>query len=203
MLPPGEGEFLKGLRVEAMTRRNAVQRAAIVTAWSLSLSRLVFACLFPLVSGPWGIGLVALAAASDGLDGLVARRLGARTKWGAVVDPLTDKIFTWTVLAVLGIRGDLGVPWLIALVSRDGVVLGGGLRLAWKLGRSAVRVLEPRLSGKATTAAQFALFLVLLAWPQWKGSSVLVAATALLTLLAAVDYGWYLHRISISECIES
>jgi len=69
--------------------------------------------------GVTGISLAAVlfaaAAISDWLDGHLARRLGAHTRVGALLDPITDKIM---VLATLFVLWDVGMlPLWIALVN--------------------------------------------------------------------------------------
>lgn len=45
--------------------------------------------------------LFALAGVSDGVDGYLARRFNWKSHWGAVMDPLADKLLLVTTAAVL------------------------------------------------------------------------------------------------------
>ncbi|HUZ11586.1 MAG TPA: CDP-diacylglycerol--glycerol-3-phosphate 3-phosphatidyltransferase [Caulobacteraceae bacterium] len=75
----------------------------------------------------WALFAFVLAAASDFFDGWLARRLGATSLWGAILDPIADKVLVCA--AVLG---------LLAL--RDGwVALPGGLILFREFAVSALR----------------------------------------------------------------
>lgn len=59
-----------------------------------------------------------LGALTDFLDGFLARRLHAETAWGAVLDPIADKILvTGTILglASIGPRPEIAVPGAIIL----------------------------------------------------------------------------------------
>lgn len=72
----------------------------------ITLSRLLFAAAFGylLFTGHGRGSLVAafaLAAASDGLDGFAARRLGQTSPGGAVLDQMVDRAFTAVVAGVL------------------------------------------------------------------------------------------------------
>ncbi len=68
----------------------------------------------------------AVAAATDFLDGQIARRTHCVSKLGQLLDPVVDR--TLMVAGVLGVFLAGRVPlWIILLiVARDGLVLGGG-----------------------------------------------------------------------------
>lgn len=67
--------------------------------------------------------VVLFAALSDLADGIVARRLNAQTEFGRWVDPLVDRVFFFTLLAMLWYYDTL--PWLavVPLLIRDGVMV--------------------------------------------------------------------------------
>lgn len=114
----------------------------------------------------WALGVFVLAAASDGVDGWVARRFGQISKFGAFIDPIADKALLLTGVITLALV-DWGSPgwrlpsWFAVLVVlRDCIILGGIRILHWRGKR--VRI-APHWSGKWTTAAQmFALAWVML-----------------------------------------
>ncbi|MHB1086457.1 MAG: CDP-alcohol phosphatidyltransferase family protein, partial [Minisyncoccota bacterium] len=60
--------------------------------------------------------LAALCVASDALDGFLARAYGWRTDFGARVDPLMDKVFSYACLAVIPLYFGFGwyLLWYIA-----------------------------------------------------------------------------------------
>jgi cardiolipin synthase len=95
----------------------------------------------------------AAAAASDALDGWLARRRGG-TALGAILDPLADKtllVSMFLVLAVMGVLPD----WLVILaVFRDAVIVAG-LLIMWQL---AIPItVRPLLISKLNTALQLVL----------------------------------------------
>ena len=103
--------------------------------------------------------LALIGGLSDGADGWLARRLDARSRYGAVVDPLSDKVMldvTYLCLATGGL-----LPWWVAaiVVSRDAVIVGGALAYHLLIGKYEM---APSLWGKACTFVQigFALMLV-------------------------------------------
>jgi cardiolipin synthase len=88
----------------------------------LSLSRLPLGGLFWVALGPTpthavlALGVMALAAVTDMLDGTIARRRGASNAgMGSWLDPICDKLFVGAVLAAL--HFERGVPlWLLAVI---------------------------------------------------------------------------------------
>ena len=63
---------------------------------AISLSRLVLAAVFIGTSSATGrVALVVVAAFTDFLDGWLARHANLTTKWGALIDPIADRIFVW------------------------------------------------------------------------------------------------------------
>ncbi len=140
----------------------------------------------------------ALAGASDGLDGWVARRFGFTSSFGAWLDPAADKLLMLLCFTALTMIHASPV-WLLGLVvARDACIVMG-----WAIIRLAHLSLpqQPLMLGKASTAAQILyilLLLVLLAlgleWPRLTG--VAAGLTGIFTLLSGGAYaGLFLHGI--------
>lgn len=74
-------------------------------------------------TGALGVGV--LAGLSDALDGVLARRLGALSRFGAALDPVADKVLI-TVMFVCLAQSGL-VPWYLAavVIARDIVIVAG------------------------------------------------------------------------------
>jgi CDP-diacylglycerol--glycerol-3-phosphate 3-phosphatidyltransferase len=121
----------------------------------------------------WALGVFALMAFCDALDGHLARRLDQRTRLGAILDPLADKlVLTATVIILTSPQwlGDqqrtpLHIPsWVtVTLLSKDGLILIGFLVLHVLTDRTDL--LRTTLLGKLATAATFALVLTTLVAP--------------------------------------
>ena len=82
--------------------------------WSLSLLRLALAPLYVLameMSATLPLAIAVLAAASDFVDGRLARRLGSASRAGAVLDVLGDGVFV--VAALAGLASVRIVTWLL------------------------------------------------------------------------------------------
>ncbi|MGH7915819.1 MAG: CDP-alcohol phosphatidyltransferase family protein, partial [Candidatus Binataceae bacterium] len=90
-----------------------------------------------------------LAAATDALDGAVARWFDIRTELGAILDPFADKLMLLSALVVLTFEGALPVWLLIVAAIRDIVLVIGYLMISFAAGeRFPVR---PSIFGKLTT----------------------------------------------------
>ena len=68
--------------------------------------------------------IVLFAALSDVADGFLARRYHVQSEFGRWVDPTVDRLFFFTLVAMLWYFGTL--PWwaVLPLLVRDGVILG-------------------------------------------------------------------------------
>jgi cardiolipin synthase (CMP-forming) len=119
----------------------------------LSLARLatvpVFVWLFVSGRENAAVVLYGVGALSDFFDGFLARRLGAVTTLGKLLDPLADRVFIVALCIALLARGVLA-PWLAgAIVARDVVLLA-----LWPLlERRGVERIPVNIAGKAATAA--------------------------------------------------
>lgn len=129
-----------------------------------------------------------IAAASDGLDGWIARRFNQRSALGVVLDPIADKGLLVTAIITLSLY-----PWPVSLpiwfpvlvIARDAVILVGCGLLKFFTGDIEVR---PSVLGKIATALQMAaVSWVLLQIPheQW-----VVGAAGLFTLVSGLGYIW-------------
>ena len=104
--------------------------------------------------------LFVISALSDLADGLVARRWNLRTRFGAIADPIADKLTMLTVTLVLALQD--WVPWWFALavVTRDVVIVSGALAYHLVIGRVEM---TPSGLSKLNTALEFLLLSSVLA----------------------------------------
>ena len=145
-----------------------------------------------LLRGNFGLAgvLFLVSALSDWADGMIARHWNQRTRFGAVADPLADKLTTLTVTLLLAFQQAL--PWWFALavVLRDAVIVAGAL--AFHLLIRPVEMAPSRLS-KLNTALEFLLLLAVLAiqaghLPDGLWRSALLAATLGTIVLSGGHY---------------
>lgn len=168
-------------------RTKAPPRWALAVPNTLSGARLVLAVLFPVIPEGLRLAAVLIAGLTDLFDGVLARRLGASSWRGGLLDAVADKAFTLSALVTFALSGSLAWWHIPLLLLRDlavgGFVLYGAAVRAW----TAFTRVPSRWPGKLTTAAMFATLIVLAARPDRAGP--LVWITAALGAVAAIDYG--------------
>lgn len=97
--------------------------------------------------------LFMIAGFSDAMDGFLARVLNQRSEFGAMIDPLADKILLVTSFLCLSAQGYIS-NWLTVLViSRDFIIVGG-LTLLKFYGVDVEKRISPLWSSKITTLLQ-------------------------------------------------
>jgi CDP-diacylglycerol--glycerol-3-phosphate 3-phosphatidyltransferase/cardiolipin synthase len=161
-----------------------MERETLATVPNLiSLSRLGLAAAFVLLKGTNArLLVIALAGATDFLDGYLARRGGSASRWGALIDPIADRFFVFTAVCAL-LFDDVLDTWQYAvLISRDFMTAVGFLAaraIPWLRG---VRF-KSRMSGKVVTVLQLAtLALVYVAPPLVTFALLLVGAASLASI---------------------
>jgi CDP-diacylglycerol--glycerol-3-phosphate 3-phosphatidyltransferase/cardiolipin synthase len=117
----------------------------------LSFVRIPLAVAFVLVPGTtWRLAIVGAAAATDLLDGPLARRLGS-SAYGAIVDPIADKVFMAAAVGVVALSGRLEWYEIAGVLLRD--IVATVAFVATFFSREP-RAIPARLSGKLVTSAQ-------------------------------------------------
>ena len=158
----------------------------------LSCSRLVLAAGFVATGAAEArVGLIGAAALTDFLDGWLARRVHATSRWGALLDPIADRVFVLTVVATFLFTGMLSTSAYFVLIMRD---------LATAVGFLVARIIpwlrpiefKARVLGKVVTVVQLLTLAAVLAVP--RAVPILLAALALSSTLAIADYTLALWR---------
>lgn len=139
---------------------------------------------------PEVMALFAVAAFTDALDGLLAKRFGWTSELGKHLDPLADKLLLVTVFACLSVAGL--VPWWLTVVVllRDLVIVFGGM---------VYRVLfgpvegQPTLRSKLNTVCQIVYCLAVVSqaaygWPLEPVVVTLGALVLVTTAVSGIDY---------------
>lgn len=151
----------------------------------LSLSRVALmpAILLALRQGWDGalLVLMLLAAATDLLDGFLARRTGRVTDLGKILDPVSDKICINSMAVALSLWR--GFPWWATAViaGRDVLILLGGLSLV----KSTKAVPVSNWPGKiAVTFLAGAMVFYAMRWQPW-GYYLLLASLAMVAVSGA------------------
>jgi cardiolipin synthase (CMP-forming) len=137
-----------------------------------------------LAGGRLGVALAVLAviAATDWVDGYVARRFDQVSRLGIIMDPLVDRMLLVTALVVLMADGVL--PWLLVavLVLRDVLVVGGSFVLF-----GAIPPIRVSRLGKAATAVLLVAVPMFLA-AAWLQQDALRTLAWVLTVLGGAAY---------------
>ena len=100
------------------------------------------------------------AGISDAVDGFLAKRFNWTTELGAYLDPLADKLLIVSIYIALGVSQKIPLWLVIAVVSRDILILLAVL-LSWLLDRPLH--IKPLTVSKLNTAAQIVLAATVLA----------------------------------------
>ena len=149
------------------------------------------------------IVLFVLTAATDFLDGYLARKWQLVSTFGRVADPIVDKVFICGSFVLLVETSELVPAWFpVIIISREflisgirgflescGIAFGAGLSGKLKMGLQSITIPfvlfhEANYQSSAT----------------WKWIVIaLLAATAFLTLTSSVDYIWRAHRLLKSQ----
>jgi CDP-diacylglycerol--glycerol-3-phosphate 3-phosphatidyltransferase len=104
--------------------------------------------------------LFAAAAATDQIDGFLARRWHVESRFGTVADPLADRLMIDTAVVGLFLHGRLPWPALALILARDVVLIAG-----YKLVAPRGYELSVSLVGKAATWILYAALALMLATP--------------------------------------
>src|SRR6266852_3952208 len=161
----------------------------------LTLLRMVFVpfIVIELVEGRyfWALVLFVIAGFSDGLDGLLARKLHQQTLLGQYLDPIADKLLLSTMFPVLSILHKIPWKFTVLVFSRDISILAASAVLYAIAG---LRNFRPSIFGKANTFSQIAaVFFVMLfqikhdRWV-WITQATFLHATVGFTIVSAMHY---------------
>ena len=142
--------------------------------------------------------LFIIAIATDGIDGMIARRHNLVTDLGKILDPIADKILTGGALVCLSILGEL--PWwvtIVILVREVGITVFRFVMLR-------DRVIPASRGGKLKTVSQsvsislalLPFWLVFGEWVHWLNTATMTI-TLVLTVVSGIDYlvsAWRLRK---------
>lgn len=137
----------------------------------------------------WALGIFVLAVISDAVDGYIARKAKQKSKAGAILDPLADKLLLISSYICLYVVDDFPMKikfpiWVpLTVISRDVIILLGSIIIF--MIKQDLKV-SPTKWGKLTTTFQMlAIICVLL---QLSYSNVIWSIAVVLTIISGVDY---------------
>jgi phosphatidylglycerophosphate synthase len=159
---------------------------------TISLSRVVLALAFVLVSEPWDrIALVAVAGFTDIMDGWLARHDKSESTAGALLDPLADRIFVFVAISTYLIEGQLTTAQYFVFLTRD-LATAAGFVVAKIIPTLRPAVFRARMLGKIVTVLQLITLVAIIVIPEL--TTILILTIGVLSIAAIVDYTFALWR---------
>jgi CDP-diacylglycerol---glycerol-3-phosphate 3-phosphatidyltransferase len=161
---------------------------AASTCLRIFLTPVIMAMLMADVDRWATAAVFAIAAATDWIDGYLARRWDVTTKLGSFLDTTADKLLVTGVLIAL-VAVERASPWVaIIIIGRELMVLG--LRGVIAAGGT---VMQASMLGRLKTATQFLAILLAIGRPgdEIGGAYVdewVMLAAAAITVVSAFDY---------------
>jgi CDP-diacylglycerol--glycerol-3-phosphate 3-phosphatidyltransferase len=132
--------------------------------------------------------LFVVAAATDWVDGRLARRWDVTSKLGSFLDTTADKLLVSGVLIAL-LAAERASPWIVALIiGRELILMGLRGVIA-----SEGEVMAPSMLGKLKTSVQFLAIALAIVRPGEPVGGLFIdewamLAAAVITVWSAVDY---------------
>lgn len=126
-----------------------------------------------------------LAGISDVADGYIARKYDLSTKLGVVLDPIADKLMTFTILISFTTKGIIPLWILVALGIKEIMMILGGATLYLFKGKQTV---SSNKYGKIATLSFYAATLSIVFKLPEILSTVLFVLTVVLNLIAFINY---------------
>ena len=137
----------------------------MTTANKITIARILMIPFFVMMAiyygrdkEPWqrwcAVGIFVLAAASDGIDGYIARRFNQKSRLGVILDPIADKGLLLAGIITLSFSNwayEFPLWFPVLAVTRDIVIIAGTIALHYLNGTVQVR---PSWTGKTATALQ-------------------------------------------------
>lgn len=134
------------------------------------------------------LGIFIIAVCTDALDGYAARKTRQKSKLGAFLDPMADKLLLTVAFICLffvskNLRIELPIWLLITVISRDVILTLGAVVIFVHAGHIEI---IPNLWGKLTTISQMATIIFL--FLEWHISYLIWPVMLILTIISGVDY---------------
>lgn len=126
---------------------------------AISMSRVVLAVLFIWANWEQRFAFVIVAAITDFLDGFIARRQQIVSRWGALIDPLSDRFFVFSAICVYLFVGVIDTWHYFAFLLRD-IMTAVGFLVAKAMPSLRIVDFQARWSGKIVTVMQIVVLLV-------------------------------------------
>src|SRR6202158_5228537 len=157
----------------------------------------IFLILITYEDYRWALAVLVVAGLSDGIDGLLARKLNQRSSLGAYLDPIADKLLLSSSFVILAMEKQIAWWLTINVLSRDILILVVAAVIILIFG---YRPFPPSILGKLTTMFQIILvFTVVLSAsyprvPLAGTHAVLIYVVATLAIISGFHYSVSIAR---------
>lgn len=159
---------------------------------AVSMSRLLLAVVFVADRRPAArLTLLVIASATDYLDGWLARRRRAVSRWGTLIDPVADRVFVFTAVCTLLFEGALTTAAYFTLLARD-IATAIGFVVARSVPWLRDVTFRARTLGKVVTGLQLLTLVAVTVDPTFAPPLVLLVGAA--SAAAIADYTLMLWR---------
>jgi cardiolipin synthase (CMP-forming) len=149
----------------------------------------------------WALAVLVVAGLSDGIDGLLARKLNQRSSLGAYLDPIADKLLLSSSFVILAFKKEIAWWLTIIVLSRDVLILivAAVIILIW-----GYRPFPPSLLGKGTTMFQIILVFTVVLGAAYPNSLLARVDEVLMYLVAALAIvSGFHYSVSIARRLSS
>jgi len=130
----------------------------------------------------WALGLLIAAGLSDGLDGLLARKMNQKTRLGSFLDPIADKLLLSSSYFMLALKGKIAWWLTILVLGRDVLILTACAVILLVVGHMTF---PPSIFGKLNTTFQILLVLVVILAALVMNPALRIVRVLLIYLVAA------------------
>lgn len=159
----------------------------------LSLFRLALVPVFAAVffqpapeSRYWAAGIYALAFLTDIADGWIARHFNQITRLGRILDPLADKLMTFTVIICITVAGIIPLWAVVVFFLKEAAMCVGAMSMYHRVDD----VIPANYLGKTSTFVFFVVCAALVLFPtiprRW--ATGMIAFALGLTIVAFAAY---------------
>src|SRR2546423_3790181 len=143
----------------------------------------VFLILISYEQYKWALLVLVVAGLSDGIDGLLARKLNQRSSLGAYLDPIADKLLLSSSFVILAMKKAIAWWLTIIVLSRDILILVVAVVIILIFG---YRPFPPSILGKATTMFQIILVFTIVLSAAYPGLHLVRMNELLIYLVTAL-----------------
>jgi CDP-diacylglycerol--glycerol-3-phosphate 3-phosphatidyltransferase len=146
-----------------------------------------------LTNDLFALSIFLVAAATDLVDGYLARKWGQITTVGTLLDPIADKLLISAALIAL-VQIHRVPAWIVILiVGREFAV--SGLRSIAAAEGYTIKASDLGKTKMITQVLAIALVLVGIRWTQWTDlATICIWGAMIFSILSAVDYFWKFWR---------